>query len=90
MLVTPHTSCCCAAAQYRLLMEPATRRKVLGPDGMGVAEEMLELLDLCLAVNPKERATIKQLKQLPVCQRGYKGALSWPHITRRLPQKMVV
>jgi hypothetical protein len=79
-----------AAAQHRLLLEPATRRKVLGPEGMGVPEELLQVLDLCLPRDPTQRATAKQLKQLPVCQPNYSEALSWPHITRQLPEKMVL
>jgi serine/threonine protein kinase len=56
---------------------------------MGVQEALLHFLDRCLELDPAQRATISELKQMEVCQPKYRKALSWPHITRQLPKPMV-
>jgi hypothetical protein len=56
---------------------------------MGVPEELLEFLDLCLEVDRDKRATIGRLAKLEVCQPGYDGAPKWPPITRRLQAEVI-
>lgn len=61
---------------------------MLGAGGMGVAGDLLHVLDRCLELDRTQRADIRELAELAVCKPGYAAALAWPHVRRQLPQRL--